>query len=176
MQSMDEKQAQRVWSRVMSPGAAPAPPCTAAAQPKTAGAQSAQAPGTQPLSQTQLSGLIHDALCGCAAYRELARRMKGSPARMLSGLASQEQCHAKKLAAVYFLMTGKKLCPEPVRPPCITCVGETLRERYRAERQSAEVCRALACGAGEYQCLLQTLAREECEHAAKILCILQNCL
>ena len=106
----------------------------------------------------------------------LAARMKGRAQAMLRAIAQQEACHAKKLAAVYFLNTGKKACPGRPERPCVTCINETLRQQYTAEHAAHEAYAALAENAGTHRCMLLRMAQEECEHAQLILCILQNCL
>ena len=102
--------------------------------------------------------------------------MKGRAQAMLRAIAQQEACHAKKLAAVYFLNTGKKACPGRPERPCVTCINETLRQQYTAEHAAHEAYAALAETAGTHRCMLLRMAQEECEHAQLILCILQNCL
>ena len=146
MQPLTEKQTQRVWSRVMSAQTAPA------------AAMENPAPAAQ------------------AQYAHLAARMKGRAQAMLRAIAQQEACHAKKLAAVYFLNTGKKACPGRPERPCVTCINETLRQQYTAEHAAHEAYAALAENAGTHRCMLLRMAQEECEHAQLILCILQNCL
>ena len=111
-----------------------------------------------------------------ALYAHLAARMKGRAQAMLRAIAQQEACHAKKLAAVYFLNTGKKACPGRPERPCVTCINETLRQQYTAEHAAHEAYAALAENAGTHRCMLLRMAQEECEHAQLILCILQNCL
>ena len=102
--------------------------------------------------------------------------MKGRAQAMLRAIAQQEACHAKKLAAVYFLNTGKKACPGRPERPCVTCINETLRQQYTAEHAAHEAYAALAENAGTHRCMLLRMAQEECEHAQLLLCILQNCL
>ena len=88
----------------------------------------------------------------------------------------QEACHAKQFGAVYFLKTGKKACPGRPEAPCVTCINETLRQRYSEEHAAHEAYETLAENAGTHRCMLLRIAEEECEHAQMILCILQTCL
>ena len=100
MQPLTEKQTQRVWSRVMSAQTAPA-----AAMENPAPAAQAQ---SETLTPEKLLSLIDGERADSALYAHLAARMKGRAQAMLRAIAQQEACHAKKLAAVYFLNTGKK--------------------------------------------------------------------
>ena len=95
---------------------------------------------------------------------------------MLREMARQEACHAKQFGAVYFLKTGKKACPGRPDAPCVTCINETLRQRYSEEHAAHEAYEALAENAGTHRCMLLKIAEEECGHAQMILCILQTCL
>ena len=167
MQPLTEKQAQRVWSRVMSAQAVPA-----AQMNEQIGSGSAAAGSLTPEKLSLIDGERADS----ALYAHLAARMKGRAQAMLRAIAQQEACHAKKLAAVYFLNTGKKACPGRPERPCVTCINETLRQQYTAEHAAHEAYAALAENAGTHRCMLLRMAQEECEHAQLILCILQNCL
>ena len=158
MQPLTEKQTQRVWSRVMSAQTAPA-----AAMENPAPAAQAQ---SETLTPEKLLSLIDGERADSALYAHLAARMKGRAQAMLHAIAQQEACHAKKLAAVYFLNTGKKACPGRPERPCVTCINDAAHEAYAA----------LAENAGTHRCMLLRMAQEECEHAQLILCILQNCL
>ena len=97
MQPLTEKQTQRVWSRVMSAQAAPA-----AAMENPAPAAQAQ---SETLTPEKLLSLIDGERADSALYAHLAARMKGRAQAMLRAIAQQEACHAKKLAAFYFLNT-----------------------------------------------------------------------
>ena len=164
MQPLTEKQTQRVWSRVMSAQTAPA-----AAMENPAPAAQAQ---SETLTPEKLLSLIDGERADSALYAHLAARMKGRAQAMLRAIAQQEACHAKKLAAVYFLNTGKKACPGRPERPCVTCINETLRQQYTAEHAAHEAYAALAENAGTHRCMLLRMAQEECEHAQLILCIL----
>ena len=102
--------------------------------------------------------------------------MKGKAQAMLREMARQGACHAKQFGAVYFLKTGKKACPGRPEAPCVTCINETLRQRYSEEHTAHEAYETLAENAGTHRCMLLRIAEEECEHAQMILCILQTCL
>ena len=168
MQPLTEKQTQRVWSRVMSAQTAPA-----AAMENPAPAAQAQ---SETLTPEKLLSLIDGERADSALYAHLACRMKGKAQAMLREMARQEACHAKQFGAVYFLKTGKKACPGRPDAPCVTCINETLRQRYSEEHAAHEAYEALAENAGTHRCMLLKIAEEECGHAQMILCILQTCL
>ena len=168
MQPLTEKQTQRVWSRVMSAQTTPA-----AAMENPAPAAQAQ---SETLTPEKLLSLIDGERADSALYAHLAARMKGRAQAMLRAIAQQEACHAKQFGAVYFLKTGKKACPGRPEAPCVTCINETLRQRYSEEHTAHEAYETLAENAGTHRCMLLRIAEEECEHAQMILCILQTCL
>lgn len=125
MNPMDCKQAQNVWSRVMA--AQTAALCTNAekAPEKTARAQQAPAVSITP---EQVMQAMHEELCDAETYRCLAARMSGCARKTLLAISHDERCHAKKLGAIYFLLTGKKACQKKPENPCITCNAEAKRE------------------------------------------------
>lgn len=164
MQPLTEQQTQRVWSRVMQAQAAPA----AATQPPQTAADS--------LTPEKLLDLIRAERADSELYAHLACRMNGRAQAVLRELARQEACHARQFGAVYFLKTGRKACPCAPEAPCVTCINETLRQRYSEEHDAHTAYTALAENAGTHRCMLLKIAEEECIHAQKILCILQACL
>ena len=162
MDVTDETKVKRVWSRVMNvPGAQTQPQASDCAC---------------RITPEQTAALVRAELDSAATYRYLSCRVCGCARRTLQRLAEQERCHAKMLAAYYFLLTGKKLCSAPAKPACVSCVNETLRQLYEKERMDARRYRELAPLAGERGCTFQTLSREEEEHAHRIFCILQKTL
>ena len=114
MNPMDCKQAQNVWSRVMA--AQTAALCTNAekAPEKTARAQQAPAVSITP---EQVMQAMHEELCDAETYRCLAARMSGCARKTLLAISHDERCHAKKLGAIYFLLTGKKACQKKPASP-----------------------------------------------------------
>lgn len=168
MQPLTEQQTQRVWSRVMSAQAVPAAQMN--------GQTESGAAADDALTPEKLLTLINAERSDSALYAHLACRMKGKAQALLRGIAQQEACHAKQLGAVYFLKTGRKACPGRPDAPCVTCINETLRQRYTEEHAAHEAYEALAQNAGTYRCMLLKIAEEECGHAQKLLCILQDCL
>ena len=132
MQPLTEKQTQRVWSRVMSAQTAPA-----AAMENPAPAAQAQ---SETLTPEKLLSLIDGERADSALYAHLAARMKGRAQAMLRAIAQQEACHAKKLAAVYFLNTGKKACPGSSTPRSTPRTRPTPRSPRMPGRTGACCC------------------------------------
>lgn len=70
-------------------------------------------------------------------YRHLARRTRGSSARILAGLASDQHQLARKLAAAYFLNSGVRYWPSEQLPtPVIPSYWGALRQRHQMEQQA----------------------------------------
>lgn len=159
---MDQRREQEVWQRVM--------------------AMSAEAPRCdKPVSKQSLTAeQVMELLCGeledAAFYEALSCRIGGKLGQRLLTIAAQERKHAKKLSAIYYLMTGKKPCPDKPKCPCIACTNEALRERYIEETKGAEHYCHLAEKAGSFCELFRELACEESRHAQMILHLLQYCL
>ena len=101
MISIDEQKERQVWSRVMNTAVS----CPKPEEPK-------QDTG---LTEKTLAQMIQCECCEAAIYRSLAAQGPKCARERLLRIAEDERCHAKQLGALYFLMTGKKYCPEPVR-------------------------------------------------------------
>ena len=172
MNQIDCKQAQNVWSRVM---AAQANAQRTSENPPVK-AQAAQENTPASIRPEQLLSSIEYEMLDAAAYQCLASRMSGCAQKTLRALAQDERRHAKELSAMYFLLTGKKVCPKKPENPCITCNAETLRKQYQAELAAREHYEALAPLAGARACTLREIALDECRHAQKIYELLQSCL
>ena len=175
MNQIDCKQAQRVWSRVMAAQADAQENAPKQTMEKTPAAQAARE-AEAAITPEQILELMNGELEDAATYRALACRMNGCAKKTLQELAKEERCHAKKLGAMYFLLTGKKACPRRPEPPCITCNAETLRRQYQQELCDREQYESLAPLAGGRACTLRELALDECRHAQKIYGLLQACL
>ena len=113
MISIDEQKERQVWSRVM--GATASCPASEEAKPDSG------------LTEKTLAQMIQCECCEAAIYRSLAAQGPKCARERLLRIAEDERCHAKQLGALYFLMTGKKYCPEPVRGACTACFNEALR-------------------------------------------------
>ena len=173
MNPMDCKQAQNVWSRVMA--AQTAAPCTNAEKAPAKTACTHETPAVS-ITPEQVMQAMQQELCDAEAYRCLAARMSGCAKKKLLAISHDERCHAKKLGAMYFLLTGKKACPKRPEPPCITCNAETLRRQYQCELAARERYEALAPLSGARACTLREISLDECRHAQKIYELLQGCL
>lgn len=163
MTNIDPKQAERVWSRVMGV------PC----QAQTAPQQSAPA---SCLDEKTLCELIQAAMCARATYQKLSCMTRGCARATLQALANEKTCQIKQLSAIYYILTAKKICPEPARPACIACLNEALREQRAAAKQMEARYMELAQCAGEYACQLEQMAKEECRAAEQLYHVLVCCL
>ncbi|MBQ9967660.1 MAG: ferritin-like domain-containing protein [Oscillospiraceae bacterium] len=159
---LDQKREQAVWQRVMDLSAQ-APACCKIAK-------------TEAVTAEQIMELLCSELSDAATYEALSCRVCGQARQMLLKLAMEERQHAGKLETVYYLMTGKKPCPDRPKRPCIACTTEELRERYIQEVKGAERYKALAEKAGSFSKVFRELACEEEHHAQKVLTVLQSCL
>ena len=160
MISIDEQKERQVWSRVMNTAVS----CPKPEEPK-------QDTG---LTEKTLAQMIQCECCEAAIYRSLAAQGPKCARERLLRIVEDERCHAKRLCALYFLMTGKKYCPEPVRGACTACFNEALRKQYQAELEAEARYAKLAARAGEQACMFEALARDEGRHAKTIYCILQQ--
>ena len=114
MNQIDCKQAQRVWSRVMA-AQTDAQEANAKTAVQTAQPTAQTAPEIS-ITPEQIMEQINGELSDAATYRALSNRMNGCAKKTLEELSRDEKCHAKKLAAMYFLLTGKKACPKRPEP------------------------------------------------------------
>ena len=159
---IDHKREQEVWQRVMTMSAE-APRCD-------------KPVGKQGLTAEQVVELLCGELEDAAVYEALACRVRGQNQQKLRYLARQELRHFAKLEAVYYLMTGKKPCPDKPKRPCIACTNEELRSRYIHEVESAAKYRCLSEKAGSFAGVFEAIGCEEERHAEEVLQILQYCL
>lgn len=101
-------------------------------------------------------------------YRALARRAMGNTARQLSLLARQEEAHARRLGAAYFILTGRRYRwaeQGAARPPVELMSG--LREQLLQAGRESEAYRQ-AAGQTCDRCLsdlFRELAGQEAEQA-----------
>ena len=172
MNQIDCKQAQNVWSRVM---AAQANAQGTFANPPVQ-VKAAQEEQTASITPEQLLSSIEYEMLDAVTYQCLAARMSGCAQKTLRALSQDERRHAKELSAMYFLLTGKKVCPKKPDSPCITCNAETLRRQYQRELSAREHYEALAPMSGARACTMRELALDECRHAQSIYELLQSCL
>ena len=147
----------------------------AAAAAKPEAAQAEETADTQTRLEQLLSSIEYEML-DAVTYQCLAARMSGCAQKTLRALSQDERRHAKELSAMYFLLTGKKVCPKKPDSPCITCNAETLRRQYQGELAARDRYEALAPLAGARACTLREIALDECRHAQKLYELLQSCL
>ena len=70
-------------------------------------------------------------------YRHLARRTRGTAARTLTNLATDQHQLARKLATAYFLHSGVRYWPsEQLSAPVISSSWGALRQRHQGEQQT----------------------------------------
>lgn len=159
---MDHKREEAVWKRVMEVSEQ-APACC---KPKEHATLTAQ----------QVMELLCGELADACTYEALAGRVRGSVRQKLLALSCSERAHYARLETVYYLMTGKKPCPDRPKYPCIACTNEELRTRYMEEIKGAEQYHALAEKAGSFAKVFHELGAEEERHACIVLEVLQQCL
>ncbi len=157
----NQKREAQVWERVM--------------------AASAQAPCCKPAEENMLTPeqvmelLLGEQMAACT-YGVLAARVKGETRRCLMELMHREKAHYRKLEAIYYLMTGRRPCPDQPKAPCVSCTNEELRRVYADEVAAAAKYHCLAAKAGSFAPQFHELGHEEETHAAKILSLLEYCL
>ena len=151
-----------VWERVMAASAQ----CPVPAKPAV----------PAELTAEQVMELLQQELMDACTYRVLAGRVRKELRRCLLQLAREEQLHYRKLEAVYYLMTGKRPCPDRPKAPCVACTNEELRKRYEEEVEGAAVYHGLTNCAGSFATVFHCLGHEEERHAQTILNLLQKCL
>lgn len=187
-ETYDYRRYDRIWQRV-SPTLEPYPAAPEDTTTALTTRQEAQLPGadinpcclgsaaTEMLDV--LTGYIEEELADQRYYTALLRRAPAWAQPVVQRLAEEEGRHAKRLMAVYYLITGKCYCPAI---PC-GCIRiehwcPALRQRYHAE----------ACGALNYArsadettdiCLKRIftdLSQEEYRHADTISRLLERSL
>ena len=162
---MSKSREEAVWKRVMALSAeAPELP-----MPCQTGSDTG-------LTQAQVLELLEGALADACTYQTLAGRARGNLRRTLLELSQAERRHSRKLEAVYYLMTGKRPCPDQPKAPCVACLNEELRRRYEAEVQGAARYHKLGEKAGSFAQTFHCLGLEEERHGQMILKLLEMCL
>ena len=159
---MSQKREAEVWKRVMAASAES--PCTQMKQMENC------------LTECQLMELLEQELLDACTYQVLAGRTKKEIRRCLMQLAQEERRHYRKLEAVYYLMTGRRPCPDRPKMPRVACTNEELRDRYQKEIEGAKQYHCLAEKAGSFACVFHCLGSDEERHARMILELLQRCL
>lgn len=124
-----------------------------------------------------LSGFAEEALEDRRQFLALARQAPAWARQALRDMAADEEAHARRLMAVYYLITGT--CYHP-RVVCDSiCVGQwcpALRERYHAEACNGLNYERAAEGTTDpcLRRLLRELSAEEYRHADRLLRMLER--
>ncbi len=160
MQPLDEKQQQRVWSRVLR---AQNDACPAG-------------PEDPPQKQDALAELLRAARAAYRRYGQLAGRMRGPAARRMRSLAQQKRQSAKMLAAIRYLKTGAELLPAPDVPEPLGDLRAALRAAYDEERACAAALDRLSAADPELAERYGELARQARVRAQTVLRCLGACL
>ena len=158
-----------IWQRV-SPSLTPYP-AVPAEQPCRAGGER---------EAELLCAFLQDELADAQTYRCLAALAPSAEGRrLMRRLASDEQAHAKRLQAAYFLLTGGCCRVTVVLPPQPRLLWrDRLRERYREECRGAARYES-AAGETADVCLsrlLLSLSADEYRHAEALREHLSNTL
>ena len=126
-----------------------------------------------------LAGFIEEELEDQRAYQAMLRQTPSWARQQIRELAAEEGNHARRLMAVYYLITGE--CYHPVIPTNRVCMDRwcaALRDRYheaacnglnyaRTADETTDLCLSR---------LLQELSGEEYRHADLVLGLLQRSL
>lgn len=130
---------------------------------------------SDPAPEAALAALISDEWTAHAAYLMLARRC-GRFAAVFRSMAREEACHAQKLAALYFLLTGRKSCVlrgASAQREELCCA---VRARYAAEREAEQTYRASAQRYPEHAALFCALADDERRHSRRLCAVMEALL
>ena len=191
----DFRQHDRVWRRV-NPRMAPYPDMPGqgdVAMPTASGqnlaAQEAALPGAvqDPCCMGSaaaellavLTGYIEEELEDQRMIAALTRTAPAWARQTLREMAAEEGSHAKRLAAVYYLITGTAYCPVP-SAGCIQVDHwrAALRSRYHAEACSGLNYARTADDTTDVclSALLRELSADEYRHAEQLLSMLERSL
>lgn len=167
---MDRTREQEVWSRVMAASAeAPAPAARRAPAAKTA-------PQARGLTEDQVQTLLAEKAADVNTYRSMAAKAQSGRRRMLEQLAMENRDQARQLAAVYYLMTGRRPQREPPQASNTPCTPEALRTQYQAETAEAARYHSLAEGAGSFAGTFHDLGDAGERHGQMIIKLLHGWL
>lgn len=120
------------------------------------------------ITESDILRYIEDELRDRYCYMALSRKGRTkAEIRCLASIGAAEAAHAKKLEAVYFLMTGKNPCVSAPELPRICRFADTLRQRYFEEKKAHQEYLGAAQRTEDEKVkeLLECLAAEEADHA-----------
>jgi hypothetical protein len=126
------------------------------------------------LTPETVFGFITRAKTEARLYCYLAGKVSGQCQSILRRMEQGKLSQVRELSSVYFILTGRKPCPIPSQPPCVTCINETLRWQYEESLRAQAQFTALA--SGRFSCLFARLAREACLQGEDILVLLGQLL
>lgn len=132
---------------------------------------------TEPDEACRLREFMDNEAQDARTYLMLAAMCSGSTLKRLNRIATDEQCHLKKLRAGYFILTGNMYKP-PEACPLICSVPETLRRKYRDEKEGSDAYRDAAetTSISELANTYRALAEDEARHLKILGCIIENIL
>ena len=178
----DQELFRRVWQRVMPQPDAASPivlsPPPESAPPDTS-REELPAPSPAP-DDAAFSALVQEMAAReqvfARRYQALSRRLRGEASRSARILAGQAQQNARRLSAVYFLLTGiRSLAP---LPPSRLSPGEdpaALIRRSFAEAQAVEASYRAAsdsCPSPFLAALFHTLSQSHAIHQQQLITLL----
>ncbi len=168
---MNRTREKEVWARVLA-ASAEAP----AAERVQPAARQAVQPAQEGLREEQVLAMVRAEALSAHTYAALAGRARGGSRTALEQLAREERDHQKQLAAVYYLMTGRK--PHVSRPQAlhIADAAGTLRSQYEAHAKAGDRYRDLARETGPFAGTFRTLGSDEERHGQMVLRLLPGML
>ena len=123
------------------------------------------------ITETDILRYIEDELRDRYCYMALSRKGRTkTEMRCLASIGAAEAGHAKKLEAVYFLMTGKRPYVSAPELPRISRFTDTLRQRYYEEKKAHREYLDAARRTEDEKVkeLFECIAAEEAAHADAI--------
>lgn len=181
----DQELFRRVWQRVMpqpdaaSPIVVSAPPPESAPSDAPPPRDALPAPSPAP-EDAAFSALVQEMAAReqvfARRYQALSRRLRGEASRSARILAGQAQQNARRLSAVYFLLTGVRSFASP--PAARLSPGEdpaALIRRSFAEAQASEASYRAAsdsCPSPFLAALFHTLSQSHAAHQQQLITLL----
>ena len=114
--------------------------------------------------------LINAECADRSLFLHLARMAGGCDGTLLRQIARDEECHVRRLGALYYIQSGKKYCPMPAVPPCVACFNDALRQAYQEKLRNAVRYQRAAAQYPDQKLLFEGMADEELAHSRK-MCI-----
>lgn len=172
-----------VWERVRAASAAAPMPAEdqVLPEPSTPNLPTPELPApeqssSEALSAELLAQLTEEEARRSRWYCALARCSRGMARQILLSLAQRACMHSRKLAAIYYVRQGRRACLQPAVLPCCFSMGETLRQLYREETETAARYEALAETEDTLRTVFCSMAAEKAETACRLLQLLADCL